>query len=100
MLAQGVMFQQESGYILYVSDNDVDSGFVQLLQDEGYDVQLKGSAYSQLLTEQNQIDSAEGAALIILSRNLTTSDFSTDHPRMRVINGMDLMFRLSLSAHD
>ncbi len=31
-----------------------------------------------MLTEQAQIDSDEGAALIILSRNLATSDFSTE----------------------
>jgi hypothetical protein len=75
LVAQSIVFAQESGYILYVSDNEVDSGFVQLLQEEGYDVQLKGSAYSALLSEQTMIDSVAGAALIIFSRNLASPDF-------------------------
>ncbi len=91
------LLAQESGYILYVSDNNVDSGFVQLLQDEGYDVQLKGSAYSQLLTESAQIDSAAGAALIILSRNLATADFDASGDAPTQWNGFDVPL-ISLSA--
>ena len=97
ILAQTGLFAQESGYILYVSDNEVDSGFVQLLQDEGYDVQLKGSVYSALLTEQAHIDSVEGAALVILSRNLATADFDATTDADNQWNGFDVPL-ISLSA--
>jgi len=68
------LLAQQAGYILFVRDNDVDSGFVSLLQGQGFEVAVEGDDYSQML-EGAQIDSAEGAALIILSRNLITSDF-------------------------
>jgi hypothetical protein len=99
LLLQSNLFAQVPGYILYVSDNEVDSGFVQLLQTEGYDLQLKGSAYSGLLTEQDHIDSCENAALIILSRNLATADFSSESTTDAADqwNGFDVPL-ISLSA--
>lgn len=76
ILAQTGLFAQlqQSGFIIYVSDNEVDSGFVQLLQEENFEVVLKGSEWSQMLTAE-QLDSANAAALIILSRNLASTDF-------------------------
>ena len=74
LLFSSSLFAQEAGYILYVTDNVVDSGFIQLLQAQDYDVQVKGTSYSKLL-DQASLDSVNGAALCILSRNCATSDF-------------------------
>jgi len=60
------------GYILYVRSNDSDQGFVDTLTYFGYDLQVKTGIYADIIS-QERLDSANAAALIIISRNTATS---------------------------
>jgi hypothetical protein len=61
-------------YILYICDATNDSEFTKILQDAGYNVIRIENEYSGILN-QEELDYANNAALIIMSRNCFSGDY-------------------------
>jgi hypothetical protein len=68
----GIFCQDD--YILYICDAANDWGFTEILEEAGYNVTRIENGYRGIL-DQNELDFANNAALIIMSRNCVSAEY-------------------------
>jgi hypothetical protein len=69
---KGIFCQED--YILYICDNTNDSEFPEILENAGYKVIRIVNEYRGIL-DQDELDYANNASLIIMSRNCVSADY-------------------------
>lgn len=81
---------QINGYIIFISSNAIDEGFVSVLEDNHYDVAVKRGYYTTTLPTGAALDSLEDASLIIYSRNNLSGTFAGTAELNDFWNGLDV----------
>lgn len=65
----------QNDYIMWIADTKMDSGFVELLEDNDYNVIVNLTTYQGVL-DQQKLDSLDKATLIVLSRTCNSKEYA------------------------